>query len=65
MDDDPKGWDEPRLGVLRFVAGVVLLFLLVWLVVVREPTDTVAVGTILGSLLILLGFEAGLRWPPR
>jgi hypothetical protein len=42
-----------------------MLFLLAWLVIVREPTDTVAVGTLLGSLLILLGFEAGIRWPPK
>ena len=40
------------------------LVLIAWLVVVEDgPNDTGAIGTLVGSLLVLLGFEAGVRWP--
>ena len=63
-DPSGNGWREPRLQLLRSMAVLGILFLLVWIVVVEEgPNDTGAVGTLVGALLVLLGFEAGLRLP--
>ena len=66
MPDDPgAGWDEPRIRLLRSAAALALLFLLGWLVVVEDgPNDIATIGTTLGALLVLLGYEAGLRLPP-
>jgi hypothetical protein len=59
------GWREPHLRLLRTLAIIVILALLAWIVVVEPgPNDTGAIGTLLGSLLILLGFEALVRFPP-
>ena len=64
MASPRDGWREPRLAMLRTVAFVVLSTLLVWVVVVEAgPNDLGAMGTLLGSLLVLLGFEALLRLP--
>jgi uncharacterized BrkB/YihY/UPF0761 family membrane protein len=57
VDDPPDGWGEPRLRVLRTAAAVVVLVLLVWLIVVEPSNDTGAIGTMIGALLIILGFE--------
>ena len=67
MASPRDGWREPRLALLRTVAFVILATLLVWVVAVEEgPNDLGAIGTIGGMLLVLLGFEAILRWPgPR
>jgi len=63
-DPSGNGWREPRLQLLRSIAVLGVLFLLVWIVVVEDgPNDLAAVGTLLGALLVLLGFEAGLRIP--
>ena len=52
-----NGWRDPRLSLLRAAAVAVLLGLLVWLVVVETgPNDVSAMGTIVGSLLVVLGF---------
>jgi predicted phosphohydrolase len=62
---DP-GWREPRLGLLRTAAFVVLAGLLVWVVVVEEgPNDLGAIGSLLGAMMVLLGFAALIQWPPR
>jgi len=61
--DSPNGWREPRLRVLRTVAALVVLGLLVWLVIVEPDNDTGAIGTMIGALLVLLGFETLMRGP--
>ena len=64
MADGGNGWREPHLRLLRSAAALVILVLIAWLVVVEDgPNDTGAIGTLVGSLLVLLGFEAGVRWP--
>jgi len=63
-DPSGNGWREPRLQLLRSIAAIFILLLLAWLIVVEDgPNDLAAVGTLLGGLLVLLGFEAGLRLP--
>ena len=65
MADASGGWREPRLRFLRSAAAVLLLALLFWLVVLEDgPNDLAAIGTLVGALLVLLGFEAGIRIPP-
>ncbi|HEY3546885.1 MAG TPA: hypothetical protein VGK17_12480 [Propionicimonas sp.] len=60
------GWREPRLRLLRTLAVIVILALLVWLVAFEPgPTDTGAVGTLAGALLVILGFEALIRLPGK
>jgi hypothetical protein len=41
----------------------VVLGLLVWLVVVEPANDTGAIGTLIGALLVILGFETLMRGP--
>lgn len=56
-----SGWREPRIRLLRTAAFVVLASLLVFAVV----NDAVATaGLLVGALMVLLGFEGILRWPP-
>jgi hypothetical protein len=55
------GWREPRLRLLRTVAFLVLCSLLV----VTVFDDAVATsGLLVGALMVLLGFEGVIRWPP-
>lgn len=64
MADDPSGWREPRLRLLRTAAVVIVLTLIAWLVVFEPGSNDLAtIGTLIGALLVILGFEAGLRWP--
>jgi len=58
-----RGWgSDPQVRALRGVAVVVLTAMVVWLLVVEDgPNDIPALGTILGAMLVLLGFE-GARW---
>ena len=64
MPDD--GWEEPHLARLRSAAALALLILLILLVVVEDgPNDIAAIGTTMGGLLVLLGYEAGLRRGPK
>jgi hypothetical protein len=59
---DP-GWRDPRLGMLRVAGFIVIAALLVWVVVVEDgPNDLAAIGTLLGSLMVLLGFGALVKW---
>jgi len=65
MNGDANGWSgrDPRLRLLRSIAIVVLACLLVWLVVIEDgPNDLPTIGTVLGAMLVALGFEAGIRW---
>lgn len=52
---------DPALRRLRALAVTVLL-VLVGFTVIRDMS-VATVGTLVGALLIVLGFEAGLRWP--
>lgn len=66
MASGRDGWRDPYLRRLRTVAFIVLAALLVWVIVAEPgPNDIAATGTIGGMLLVLLGFEALTRWPPR
>ena len=66
MADSGDGWSNPYLSRLRTLAIVVILALLVWVIVAEQgPNDLGAIGTMGGMLLVLLGFEALLRWPPK
>jgi hypothetical protein len=50
-------WRNPRLSLLRTAAVAVILGLLIWVFVVEDgPTDASTVGTLLGSLIVILGF---------
>jgi predicted phosphohydrolase len=52
--------------MLRSAAFVVLSGLLVWVVVVEEgPNDLGAIGSLLGAMMVLLGFAALIQWPPK
>ena len=64
MASGRDGWREPRLRLLRTVAFIVIAALLAWVVVFEEgPNDLGAMGTLIGALLVLLGFEALIRLP--
>jgi len=66
MANGRDGWRDPYLRRLRTVAFIVLATLLVWVVVGEPgPNDVATTGTLGGMLLVLLGFEALVRWPPR
>lgn len=61
-----SNWNSRDVGLrrLRYIAFFLIGFLLFWSIVVESgPTDIATVGTLIGALLVLLGFEAGLRWP--
>lgn len=62
----PDSWTgrDPTLRRLRAVAAIVLLALLAWVIVGdNTPGDIGTLGTLVGALLVTLGFEAGIRWP--
>lgn len=52
---------DPRLRALRTAAAVVFGGLLSWAVITDGDIGTI--GTLVGALLVILGFEVGLRWP--
>lgn len=58
-----NGWTgkDPWLRKLRAVVALTLLGLVVYAVVFQR--DIATLGTIVGALLVALGFEASLRWP--
>jgi hypothetical protein len=48
------------------VAVLVICALLVYVIVGETgPNDVATTGTLGGMLLVLLGFEALVRWPPK
>ncbi len=54
-------WDEdPRLRWLRIGAALVLLGLIAFIVIDPSEDNPVTVGTLVGALLVDLGFEAGM-----
>jgi hypothetical protein len=59
---DGTRWDgkDPRLRLLRSVTAVVLLGLLVDVVLDPSRSDIPTLGTLLGALLVVLGFEVNL-----
>ena len=66
MSDGTGGWTggDRDLRRLRTLAVVVILALLAYVIINRNaPTDLGVVGTLVGALLVALGFEAGIRWP--
>lgn len=62
-----NGWTgkDPYLRRLRSLAVAVILALLGYTVVSAPESATVTIGTLVGALLVVLGFEVGLRWPDR
>ena len=54
---------DPRLRFLRTVAGFVILALLAIVVLDGAPDDTATLGSLVGALLVILGFEVGINWP--
>lgn len=56
---------DPRLRLLRTLAVAVVVFLIAWVIVAEDETNVAALGTLVGALLVLLGFEAGIRWPGK
>jgi uncharacterized membrane protein YccC len=66
MAEGRDGWHDPYLRRVRTVAVIVICTLMVWVVVAETgPNDVATIGTLCGSLLVLLGVEALTRWPPR
>jgi len=50
---------DPRIFWLRTATVVLFLALLAWLVVFEDgPNDVAAIGTLSGSLIVVLGFAA-------
>lgn len=56
---------DPRLRLLRTVAGFLIMGLLAFVIIDPAPNDPATVGTLAGMLLVVLGFEAGIRWPTK
>ena len=54
---------DPNLRRLRSLAVVVILGLIAFVVVDGQANDPATVGSLVGALLVALGFEVGLRWP--
>ena len=54
---------DPWTRRLRAVAAVTLLVLLAYVILDGQPDNLGTVGTIVGALLVDLGFEVGVRWP--
>lgn len=54
---------DPRLRQLRVVATLVLLGLLVFIVLDPADDPVTTVGMLVGALLVVLGFEAGVAYP--
>lgn len=54
---------DSLLRVLRAIAAVVLLALLGW-VVIQSPSESIVLGTLVGALLVVLGF-ADWQWPGK
>lgn len=54
---------DPRLRLLRTIAGIVILVLLAIVVLDGSPNDVATLGTLVGALLVILGFEVGINWP--
>lgn len=54
---------DPRLRTLRSISAMTILVLLAIVVLDGQPNDPATVGSLVGALLIVLGFEAGVRWP--
>lgn len=61
-----SGWRDPYLRRVRVAVVAVVCVLMVWVVAVESgPNDVATAGLLGGMLLVLLGFEALTRWPPR
>jgi hypothetical protein len=56
---------DPTLRRLRVLAALTLLGLLVWTIVAPDEEHIATIGTLVGALLVLLGFEVGLAFPGR
>jgi len=58
------GWTgkDPQLRLLRTAAALVMMGLLTYVVVDGHENDPATFGTLTGALLVVLGFEVGLRW---
>ena len=48
---------------LRAVAAILLMLLLAW-VVIQSPSESIVLGTLVGALLVVLGF-ADWKWPGK
>jgi hypothetical protein len=67
---DGSSWtgQDPRLRLLRTLAGIVLMALMSAIILDatlldHQPVDIGALAALVGALLVVLGFEAGVRFP--
>jgi hypothetical protein len=54
---------DPNLRFLRSAAALVILGLVTYTVIDPGEDSIVTLGTLVGALLVVLGFEAGVNWP--
>ena len=54
---------DPAVRRLRILAGFVLLTLTAFIVLDGQPDNVATRGTLVGAMLVTLGFEVGLRLP--
>lgn len=54
---------DPRLRQLRILAIIVLLGLLSFVIVDPADEPVTTVGMLVGAILVMLGFEAGIAFP--
>lgn len=59
-----NGWTgrDPQLRFLRTAAALVIMGLLTYTVIDGRTNDPATFGTLMGALLVVLGFEVGMRW---
>ena len=59
-----SGWTggDPQLRLLRTAAALVMMALLTYTVIDGQTNDAATLGTLTGALLVVLGFEVGIRW---
>jgi hypothetical protein len=54
---------DPAVRRLRIIAATVFLLLTAFIVLDGQPDNVATLGTLVGAMLVTLGFEVGLRMP--
>lgn len=54
---------DTALRRLRTVAAIVILCLIAYVIIDPADDPATTVGSLVGALLVVLGFEAGINWP--